>query len=113
MQVIAALTFWGLFAAFLIFPIAGLPRRLQHAAGTLIAAEAVALMLWGFADPDCDERPCSTVSEVGYTAAKIDVPLLAVALVALAVAVGVRDKGRRQGRSGGQRQRTTRVRGPL
>lgn len=110
MQVIAALTIWGLFAAFLIFPLLGLPRMLQRAAGGLIVAEGVGLMMWGFGDENCRERPCAPVSEIGYTAAKIDIPLLALALLALALLVGVRH---RQAEPARQRQRMTRVRGPL
>ena len=95
MQIIAAATIWGLFSAFLIFPLLGLPVRLQHAAAALIVAEGTALLMWGLADPGCRERPCATASELGYTAAKIDIPLLALALLALAVLVGVRGRERR------------------
>ncbi len=90
MQVIAALTIWTLLACFLIFPLLGFRPLFHRTAGTLLAAEGIALMMWGYGSEGCQERPCGTVAEVGHTAASIDVPVLTVALVALTVARGVR-----------------------
>ena len=87
---IAALTIWTLVACFLLFPLVGLPALMHRSAGTLLAAEGIALMMWSYGSEGCRERPCGTVAEVGHTAASIDIPLLTVALVALAVARGVR-----------------------
>lgn len=87
---IAALTIWTLFSCFLIFPLVGFPVLLRTTAGTLLAAEGVALMMWGYGSQGCQERPCAPVAELGHAAASIDIPLLTVALVALAVVRGVR-----------------------
>jgi hypothetical protein len=89
-QIIAATTIWALFACFLIFPLAGLPRLMQRAAMSLLVAELIALGFWSYGSEGCDERPCALAAEAGRTAASVDVPLLAVALVLLAVYRGLR-----------------------
>jgi hypothetical protein len=88
--VIAALTIWTLLACFLLFPLLGLRPLLHRTAATLLAAEGIALMMWHYGSEGCRDRPCGTVAEVGHSAAAIDIPVLTVALVALAVARGVR-----------------------
>lgn len=79
-----------MFSCFLLFPLFGLPVGLQHAAMTLLVAEVVALLTWGFASEGCLERPCSPVAEAARTAAGVDVPLLALVLVLVAVLRGLR-----------------------
>ena len=59
MEVTVAATLWGLFSAFLIFPLLGLPRVLHRAAGTLLAAELVAFGIWHFGSEGCAARPPS------------------------------------------------------
>lgn len=100
MQIIAATTIWALFACFLIFPLAGLPRLMQRAAMSLLVAELIALGFWSYGSEGCDERPCALAAEAGRTAASVDVPLLAVALVLLAVYHGLRARRRAQPGSG-------------
>lgn len=82
MEIIAASTIWGLFSCFLLFPHLGLPRRLQRAAMTLLCAELFALGMYSYGS--------RAIAAVGRGAATLDVPLLSVALVALAVMHGVR-----------------------
>jgi hypothetical protein len=109
-EVTATLTIWGLFSSFIIFPIAGLPRWWSRTAMTLLVAELLALMTWSYGSVGCDDRPCSPLAEAGRTAASLDVPLLAVALIALAVVYGRRLDARarhrrpRQGRRGDSRR---------
>jgi hypothetical protein len=98
-EVIAALTIWTLVACFLIFPLFGLRPLFHRTAGALLAAEGIALMMYGYGSQGCRERPCGAVAEIGHTAAAIDIPLLTVALVALTVAHGVRRQPRRSVRS--------------
>jgi hypothetical protein len=85
MELIAGITIWGLFSCFLLFPLLGLPARLRWAAMTLLVAEFGALGAWGYGARGCFERPCAAAAEAGRTAAMIDIPLLGVALLALAV----------------------------
>ena len=90
MEIVASATIWGLFSCWLLFPRLGLPAMLQRAAMTLLAAELLALGMWSYGSEDCVARPCAPVAELGRSAASFDVPLLAAALVALAVIRGVR-----------------------
>jgi hypothetical protein len=99
-EVIAAATIWAMFACFLIFPLLGLPARLHRAAMTLLVAELLALATWSYGSEGCVARPCAPVAEAGRTAASLDVPLLGVALIALAMIHGVRS-WRRMRRVGG------------
>jgi hypothetical protein len=90
MEVIVAFTLWGLFAGFLTFPLLGLPQLLQRTVATLLAAELVAFGIWHFGSEQCIERPCAPFAEAGRTAASLDIPLLSVALLLLAVVIGLR-----------------------
>ena len=85
MELIAGGTIWGLFSCFVLFPMLGLPARMRWAAMTLLVVELVALGAWSYGSRNCFERPCGAAGEAGRTAATIDVPLLAVALLVLAV----------------------------
>jgi hypothetical protein len=92
---IAGITIWGLFSCFLLFPLLRIPKRLQWGAMALLVAELLALGVWSYGSRSCTQRPCSALAEAGRTAATIDVPLLALALLVLAV-LHVRRAMRRQ-----------------
>jgi hypothetical protein len=79
-KIIWASTIWGLFSCFLLFPHLGLPRRLQWAAMTLLSAELFTLGMYSYGG--------DAVAEVGRDGATLDVPLLSVALLALAIMRG-------------------------
>jgi hypothetical protein len=81
-EVIWACTIWALFSCFLLFPLLGLPRRLQWAAMTLLTCELLMLAAYSYGN--------HAVSRIGRGAASLDVPLLSVALIALAIMRGVR-----------------------
>ena len=87
MVVIAGATIWMLFGTFLILQLTTLPPALYRTAMTLLVAEFVALMM--------DDLGSPPVAAVGHTAALIDVPLLSVALVAVAIMRAVRRKAPR------------------
>jgi hypothetical protein len=89
-EIIAAATIWGMFSCFLLFPRLGLPSVLHRTAMTLLVAELVALAMWSYGSEGCVRRPCGPAAEAGRSAAAIDIPLLALALVVLAVMLGVR-----------------------
>jgi hypothetical protein len=95
-EITATATLWVLFSCFLLFPHLGFPALMHRTAGTLLAAELVALMMWSYGSKGCIERPCAAGAELGRTAAALDVPLLALALVALAMIRGMRLMRRRQ-----------------
>jgi hypothetical protein len=83
-ELIAGTTIWCLMSCVLLFPMLELPARMRWAAGTLLVAEFVALGAWSYGSRGCYERPCGAGAEAGRTAATIDVPFLALALVVLA-----------------------------
>jgi hypothetical protein len=86
-EIIWASTIWGLFSCFLLFPLLGLPRALHRAAMTLLCAELFMLAMYSYGG--------HAVATVGRGGATLDVPLLSVALVALAIMRGVRVESRR------------------
>jgi hypothetical protein len=90
MAVAAAFTVWACFSSFLLFPLLGVPQRLARIAMSLLCAEVLACMIWTFGTESCVERPCGAFAETARTAASIDVPALTGAMIALAVACGVR-----------------------
>jgi hypothetical protein len=89
-EIAVVATLWSMFSCFLLFQQLGVPIYLRRAATTLMAAEFVAMLVWSFGSEECLERPCAPVAEAGRTAAAIDVPLLALAVIALAIIRGVR-----------------------
>jgi hypothetical protein len=90
MELTAAVTLWGLFSAWLLFPRLGAPRMLVRAVAALIWLELLAVLVWGFGSEDCVERPCAPLAEAGRTAAGLDLPLLSLAVLGMAVAYGLR-----------------------
>jgi hypothetical protein len=80
-EVIAAITIYGTFVCFLLFPLLGCPPMLHKTAIALLFAELVALGLYSYGS--------DAVATLGRTAASIDVPLLALGLLVLAIMRGV------------------------
>jgi hypothetical protein len=89
-EIVVAATLWTMFSCVLIFPMLGMPVHMQRAATTLLTAEFVALLVWTFGSDECTERPCAPLAEAGRTAAALDVPVLALVVIALAIIRGVR-----------------------
>jgi hypothetical protein len=89
-EIVVIATFWGMFACFLLFPYLGMPAYLHRAATTLMAAEFVATLVWSFSSAGCVERPCAQPAEAARTAISVDIPLLALGVIALAIIRGVR-----------------------
>jgi hypothetical protein len=79
-EIIWASTIWVLFSCFLLFPYLGVPRRLQWAAMSLLSAELFMLGMYSYGG--------HAVAEVGRGGATLDVPLLSIALLALAIMRG-------------------------
>ena len=87
MELIAAVTIWVLFSLFLLFPLMGLPAAMHRTAMTLLVAEFFAIIVSRSGDP--------SVAAVGRSAASLDMPLLAVALILVAIMRAVRLERRR------------------
>jgi hypothetical protein len=81
----AAATVWVLFSLWLIAPLVRLPRSLVRVAAALLWAELTALLVSSYGSDGCDERTCAPIAQAAGIAARIDVPLLAAALLAVAI----------------------------
>ena len=90
MELVAAATLYGLFSAWLLFPRFGVPRIITSSTALLVWADFLAVLTWGFTREDCARGSCSPLAEAAATAVAVDLPALSIAVVALAVAHGVR-----------------------
>jgi hypothetical protein len=82
MELVWAATLWGLWSCWLLAQHMGAPAPITRASAGLLVLELVALGVHSF---DCDDGGCGPGGRVAGTAAGVDVPLLAVVLVALAI----------------------------
>ena len=96
MEVVAAATLYGLFSAWMLLPYFGARRMLVTSAAVLTWIDFVAVIAWGYSRDDCAHGSCSGLAEAARSAVAVDLPVLAIAVVALAVADAVR--GRRSSR---------------
>jgi hypothetical protein len=94
-ELVAAATLYGLFSAWLLFPLFGVGRMLTTSTAVLIWLEFLAVLAWGYTREDCARGSCSALAEAARTAIAVDLPALSIAVVVLAVAQAVR---RRLGR---------------
>jgi len=81
--VVVAATLWMLISLVLLAPGLGLPRVLERAAGWLLVAEFLALLVAGYGSEGCTERPCGTLAELARTIAHHDIPALTAGLLVL------------------------------
>jgi len=95
-EIVVSGTIWLLFTCVLVFPLLRLPPLLERTALVLLAAELIATAAWSYGSAGCERRPCAAVAEMGRAAAVYDVPLLAVGLVLVTLAGGVRAARRDQ-----------------
>jgi hypothetical protein len=80
MEVVAAVTLWVQFSAWLLLPHVGAPRMLRTAAAVLMWLEFLALLVWGYAPEG------TPVADTTRTAAAVDLPALTAAMLALGTA---------------------------
>ena len=100
----AAVTLYGLFSAWLLFPIFGVRRMLTASITVLVWIEFLAVLVWGYTREDCAQGSCSPLAQAARIAVAVDLPALSIAVVALAVAHAVRRQ-----RGGTKPTRTIRV----
>jgi len=84
----AALTLWLMFALWVAAPALDLPQGIARTAAALLAAELVALLSWSYG---CDDE-CTAAADVAGTAARTDIPVLALVFVAVLIGVDVRPR---------------------
>jgi hypothetical protein len=89
-ELVAAATLYGLFSAWLLFPIFGVPRTLTTSTAVLAWLEFLAVVTWGYTREDCARGSCSPLAEAARAAVAVDLPALSIVVVALAVAHAVR-----------------------
>lgn len=87
---VAAATLYGLFSAWMLFPYFGVRRLLTTSAAALTWLDFVAVIAWGYTREDCAAGSCSALAQTARTAVAVDLPALALTVVALAVADAVR-----------------------
>jgi hypothetical protein len=82
MQLVWAATLWGLWSCWLLAQHMGAPAMITRASAGLLGAELIALAVHSF---DCSAGGCGPAGLAAGSAASLDVPVLAVLLVAAAV----------------------------
>src|SRR3954453_10863822 len=96
-EIVATATLWGLFTAWLVFPLMGAARVVHRGVVLLLWAELISLLAWSYGSEGCAQRPCGPLTEVARAAAGEDVPALSAVLLALAVMDGLRRRRRGRG----------------
>ena len=90
MELVASATLYGLFSAWLLFPLFGVRRMLRTSTAVLMWLEFLAVLTWGLTREDCARGSCSALAKAASAAVAVDLPALATAVVALAVTDAVR-----------------------
>ncbi len=81
----ALATIWILFSVWLLSPHVGISPRAARMVGWTLTAEIALLLFWSYGTDFCLERTCAPVAQAAGVAARIDLPVLAVVIVAAAV----------------------------
>jgi hypothetical protein len=87
---VASATLYGLFSAWLLFPLFDVRRMLRTSTTVLMWLEFLAVLTWGYTREDCARGSCNALAKAASAAVAVDLPALATAVVALAVADAVR-----------------------
>ena len=80
----AALTVWILFSFWLTAPLIGVPARLRRIGAWLLWVEIAALLIHSYGTEGCQGDTCAPVALTVGIAARVDVPILAAAFLAIA-----------------------------
>ena len=78
----AAATLWLLFSVWLICPHVGGPPRVARILGWALGAELILLLVWSYGTEVCRVDVCAPLARAAGVAAKLDLPVLSVVLVA-------------------------------
>jgi hypothetical protein len=84
MELVAAVTLWCQFSAWLLFPHVGAPRMLRTAAAVLMWLEFLALLVWAYS---AEGTP---LADTARTAAAGDLPALTAAMLTVGAAYAAR-----------------------
>jgi hypothetical protein len=78
----AAVTLWLLFSVWLICPHVGVAPPMARIVAGALAAELILLLVWSYGTEACDAEACAPLAQAAGVAAKLDLPVLSVVLVA-------------------------------
>jgi hypothetical protein len=81
----AGATLWILFSVWLLSPHVGIDPRAARVVACALLAEFALLLIWSYGTDYCDGRECPALAQAAGVAARVDVPVLAVVIVAVAV----------------------------
>ena len=84
-MIAAAATIWILFSVWLLAPYIGIAPRAARLVAWALVAEFALLLVWSYGTEFCDGRECSPLAQAAGVAARVDLPILAVVIVAAAV----------------------------
>jgi hypothetical protein len=78
-------TIWILFSVWLLCPHVGISPLAGRIVGWTLVAELTLVLAWSYGTQACSDRACAPVAQAAGVAARVDVPVLAVLIVAAAV----------------------------
>ena len=81
----ALATVWILFSVWLMSPLVGIAPRAARLVGAALLTEIGLLLAWSYGTDLCLERTCAPIAQAAGVAARIDLPVLAVVIVAAAL----------------------------
>ena len=79
----AALTVWILFSFWLTAPLLAVPPQLRRIGAWLLWAEIAALLVHSYGTEGCQGDTCAPVAQTVGIAARVDLPILAAAFLAI------------------------------
>jgi hypothetical protein len=79
----AALTVWILFSFWLTAPLLSIPLQLRRIGAWLLWAEIAALLIHSYGTEDCQDETCAPLAQTVGIAARVDLPILAAAFLAV------------------------------
>jgi hypothetical protein len=82
----AALTVWILFSFWLTAPLLSVPAQLRRVGAWLLWAELVALLIHSYGTEGCQDDTCAPLAQTIGVAARVDLPILAAAFLAITLA---------------------------
>ena len=84
-MIAAAATIWILFSVWMLAPHVGISARAARVVGYALATELALVLVWSYGTEFCDGPTCPPLAQAAGVAARVDLPVLAVVIVAAAV----------------------------
>jgi hypothetical protein len=84
-MIAAAATIWILFSVWMLSPHVGISPRAARVVGYALATEFVLVLVWSYGTEFCEGTACPPLAQAAGVAARVDLPVLAVVIVAAAL----------------------------